>query len=97
MTNHVEVENERREVRYRGRVQGVGFRFAAQRIARRHGITGFVRNLPDGSVQMVMEGLPGFIEQVLGDVASAMDEYIDDVEVVSGPYTDEFSGFDVRF
>jgi len=40
----------------RGRVQGVGFRYHAQRQASRFGLTGYVRNLRDGSVEMVCEG-----------------------------------------
>jgi len=39
-----------------GWVQGVGFRYAARKIAYQYGITGFVRNLPDGSVYIEAEG-----------------------------------------
>ena len=39
-----------------GRVQGVGFRYFTQDIARREGLTGVVRNLPDGRVEVVAEG-----------------------------------------
>ena len=36
-----------KQVIFRGRVQGVGFRYTARRIAARYDVTGFVRNLPD--------------------------------------------------
>lgn len=49
-------------IRYRvlvsGRVQGVFFRDACQRVANEHGVAGWVRNLPDGRVEAVFEGPP---------------------------------------
>ncbi len=39
-----------------GRVQGVGFRYYTQDVAEREGVTGYVRNLPDGCVEAVVEG-----------------------------------------
>jgi acylphosphatase len=39
-----------------GRVQGVGFRFFAQRVAARLGLGGWVRNLPDGGVELEAQG-----------------------------------------
>jgi acylphosphatase len=46
----------RRRIVVRGRVQGVGFRAAAWRAADRRGVAGWVRNMPDGSVEAVFEG-----------------------------------------
>ena len=43
-------------VRYWGHVQGVGFRFTAQNLAQGYPIAGYVRNLPDGSVEAFAEG-----------------------------------------
>lgn len=51
-----------------GSVQGVGFRVFAERAARRHGVAGFARNLPDGRVEAVAEGPPeavqGFVTEL---------------------------------
>ena len=41
---------------YSGRVQGVGFRYTAREVACGYEVTGFVRNLPDGRVEMAAEG-----------------------------------------
>ena len=50
---------EQREVYYSGRVQGVGFRYTVRSLASRMAVTGFVKNLPDGRVHLVVEGSPG--------------------------------------
>jgi acylphosphatase len=54
--------SERVRVLIGGRVQGVGFRYAAQRAANRLGLTGWVRNLPDGRVEALLEGSPESVE-----------------------------------
>lgn len=55
----------RRRVRVRGRVQGVFFRAATREQARAHGVAGWVRNLPDGSVEAALEGPPDAVFAVL--------------------------------
>ena len=49
------MEEVAKHVFYTGRVQGVGFRFTAERIARRYELVGFVKNLPTGQVEMVVQ------------------------------------------
>jgi acylphosphatase len=51
-----------------GQVQGVGFRFFAVRAAQRYGIDGFVRNLPDGRVEVVAEGLHEAVDTFLAEL-----------------------------
>ena len=46
----------------RGRVQGVGFRWFAMREATRLRLTGYVRNLPDGTVEVCAQGTPGALD-----------------------------------
>ena len=43
-----------KHVIYKGRVQGVGFRYTCYRLAGNHEVTGFVKNLPDGSVDLIL-------------------------------------------
>lgn len=53
-----------------GRVQGVGFRWFVIRRAEEHGVAGSVRNLPDGSVEVVAEGARGALEALRDDLRS---------------------------
>jgi acylphosphatase len=48
----------------RGEVQGVGYRWAVQRQARRLGLTGYAQNLPDGSVRVEAEGDPARLDEL---------------------------------
>jgi acylphosphatase len=59
------MSRERLWVLYVGRVQGVGFRATASYLAPAFGVSGFVRNLPDGSVELEAQGDPGRIREFL--------------------------------
>ncbi|HEY0384482.1 MAG TPA: acylphosphatase [Pyrinomonadaceae bacterium] len=53
-----------------GKVQGVGYRYFAQRAAARHQVVGYVRNLPDGRVEALAEGTSASVEAFLHDLAT---------------------------
>ena len=53
-----------------GEVQGVGYRFFAQRVAARHQVVGYVRNLPDGRVEVLAEGALEGVEGLKHDLAA---------------------------
>ena len=53
-----------------GVVQGVGYRFFAQRVAARHQVTGYVRNRADGRVEVHAEGAPESLEALKHDLAT---------------------------
>jgi len=90
-------EAQRLTVRYQGRVQGVGFRFTAVRIAGDYDVTGYVRNLPDGSVELVAEGETQTLRQFLGAVrSSSLGRYMLEETAVEGPATGKFSTFSIR-
>jgi acylphosphatase len=76
-----------------GRVQGVGFRFFAQNAAAREGITGNVRNLDDGRVEIVAEGdaeaMSRFERSVRqGPIGSRVDDVLVDAQPPSGRFPD---------
>lgn len=59
-------ENQTLRALVQGRVQGVGFRFFVVREARRLGLTGVVRNLPNGGVEILARGDPDSLQQLVG-------------------------------
>jgi acylphosphatase len=88
---------ERREAIYRGMVQGVGFRYTARAIARNLPVVGYVRNLPDGRVEVVAEGEPADLDQFFERLRVQMADYIADASMAVRPGTGEFDAFEVRF
>lgn len=87
---------ERRVVHYSGRVQGVGFRVTVRQLARDIAVSGFVRNLYDGRVELVVEGKPDEIGRLLAEVSRVMRDNIHDVEQKSLAPTGEFENFQIR-
>jgi acylphosphatase len=63
-------EKTARKFLIRGEVQGVGYRFFAQRAAARHQVVGYVRNLPDGSVESLVEGPAQSVEAFKHELAT---------------------------
>ena len=70
-----------KHVCYSGRVQGVGFRYTAERLARGFPISGFVRNQRDGSVELLVEGEPEPVEAFLSALGRQMQDYIHEASV----------------
>jgi acylphosphatase len=87
---------ERREVLFSGRVQGVGFRYTTQEIAQNHDARGYVRNLSDGRVELVVEGTPHEIARFIAAVHQRMGSFITDVKSDLTPATGEFKSFSIR-
>jgi acylphosphatase len=86
----------RKTVYYTGRVQGVGFRYTTRSIAGRYDVGGFVRNLPDGRVELVAEGESHELATFLDEVRERMGVQIHDEKVDTQPATGEFVAFDIR-
>jgi acylphosphatase len=91
------MSKQRLEVHFRGRVQGVGFRWTVQRIANRFEVVGYVRNLSDGRVQLVAEGDLEALECFVGSVEAEMARYIAESSVMKMGAIDEFERFEIRY
>lgn len=88
---------EQRIVHFRGTVQGVGFRFTTVRTAERYDVSGYVRNLPDGRVEVVAEGDGSAIDSFLSDLSNRMGQYIRDRDEQKAEPTGRYNGFRVAF
>jgi acylphosphatase len=84
-----------KRVYYSGSVQGVGFRYAAQELASKFAVTGYVRNLPDGRVELAAEGERDQVDGLLNAVARRMAGYIKHA-AVSDETPQGLSGFRIR-
>jgi acylphosphatase len=80
----------RYSVHFTGRVQGVGFRYAAREIAAGYPVTGFVRNLDDGRVHLVAEGEEAQLEAFLSELRRRMAGHIREASVTREASTGEF-------
>jgi acylphosphatase len=87
----------RAQVFYSGRVQGVGFRYTARQLAHGFEVVGYVRNLADGRVEMLIEGEEEEVKRFLKAVgASDLGVYIRHETVSWETPTGEFRDFSIR-
>ncbi len=90
--------NARAHVIIHGRVQGVFFRMETQKAARQYGAVGWVRNLPDGNVEAVMEGSRETVEALLNWCGQGPRmARVDKVDITREAYTGEYETFEVRY
>jgi acylphosphatase len=91
-------ETEQIHLHIRGRVQGIFYRASARQEAKRLGLTGWVRNCPDGSVELLAQGPRPLCEELLrycheGPPGAQVDE----IDVSWGEPSAECAGFDIRY
>ncbi|MDD5428635.1 MAG: acylphosphatase [Candidatus Omnitrophica bacterium] len=89
--------NKRLHIYYSGSVQGIGFRYTAERLAGSLNLTGWASNLPDGRVEVLCEGAEPDIKTFLAKIDDIFKNYIRDSDVEWSGATGEFDGFDIRF
>ncbi len=86
-----------KHVIFLGRVQGVGFRFTARRISVRYELAGFVRNLPNGTVEMLVQGNMNEVANCLRDIDEAFAGYIRDTQIENVPPNAGYGSFQITF
>ena len=89
--------HERRMVVFTGTVQGVGFRYTAEQLAERFDVTGYVRNRPDGAVEVVVEGEPAEIDAFLEALWGRMADYVRKITQQTAEARGDMPGFTVRY
>ena len=90
------MNRKRMQVLYSGRVQGVGFRYAVRRVASGFEVTGAVRNLPDGRVELVAEGNKDELDAFRQAIRqSGLEHFIQQEEISLGEAENEFRGFEI--
>ncbi len=83
-------------VLYSGHVQGVGFRYTVKSVAAGVDVTGTVRNLPGGGVELIAEGARDELEAFRGAIRqSGLDHFIRDEDVSWAEPRSEFRGFEI--
>ncbi len=86
----------RMHILYSGSVQGVGFRYTVKTVATGFEVTGTVRNLPDGRVELTAEGEKSELEAFRGAIRDAgLDHFIRNEAVTWSEATGEFRGFEI--
>ncbi len=86
----------RRVCHFTGRVQGVGFRYTVHNLAMPHNVSGYVRNLPDGRVELVMEGPGSDMDQLVDSIRRKMTHFIRQMDMQEEPPTRAFTGFSIK-
>ena len=81
---------------FSGRVQGVGFRYTTQNLAIRYNVGGYVRNLPDGRVELVVEGPDEEVDDFIGSINDKMGGFIKAMNQSVDPATGEYCQFSIK-
>ncbi len=82
---------------FTGRVQGVGFRFTARRAASRRQLTGYVRNMPNGSVEMLAQGRPEDVDDCIQDIKEYFAGYLKETKIEEIPPDPRYTDFKITF
>jgi len=93
MTN----SKQRWTILFTGRVQGVGFRASTEHLAAGFAVTGYVRNLPDGRVELVAEGTERELAGLLREIQARLGQHIRNQTQTTDAASGEWEDFAVRY
>jgi len=86
-----------RHIIFKGHVQGVGFRFTVLNAASRYRLTGYVRNLPDGAVEMLTQGQAADIDDCISDIDESFAGYVKETIINDVPADPKYTDFKITF
>lgn len=81
---------------FHGRVQGVGFRWTTRKLAKPYALAGYVRNVSDGTVEMVIVGTAADRDALVAELHAAFPGHIDEVECAEFTAEESFTEFGIR-
>ncbi len=82
---------------FSGHVQGVGFRYTTRQIANGFAITGWIKNLKNGKVELLAEGQEAELGKFLEALMNRMGRHIEDFETFWSEATNQFSVFEISY
>ena len=82
---------------FTGRVQGIGFRFTALDTANRLDLVGTVRNLPNGTVEMMAQGPAQDIDDCIRNIEQSLESYIKQTKIEEIPLNPQYKDFGITF
>ena len=86
-----------RQLVFKGRVQGVGFRYTAHRIAGRYDLNGYVKNCSNGTVEALFQGTRPNIEACIDDIQDTFSGYIREVISAERPVDPRYHDFTITY
>jgi len=86
-----------KHITFSGEVQGIGFRFTALNVATQYHLTGYVRNLPNGMVEMLAQGPAQDIDDCIRNLQESFAGYVREAKTEDAAFDPKHKGFKITF
>lgn len=86
-----------KHVIFKGPVQGVGFRYTTRRTADRYDLTGYVRNLPDGTVEALLQGTEPNIAACVDEIREYFSGHVREIKMTDQPVNPQYHDFRITY